>query len=373
MKVFQLPSRPSRPRHAATAAGYGSAALLDGDLMGPGGAVRPLGGAMAASQQRLSDTLTLEEQRACAPLLPYLNLPGLRDLLVQQRGVAVEIWVDTGGGLEKITAPQLMPQLAPQQLRGMAVQLLAVGGRQLDELHPAADTQIGSGIRVHAVLEPVAVTGTAISIRVPAKQDLSFAELVEAGLCTPEIAVFLQEAMESRHNLLISGGTGTGKTTLLRALLNTVDHTQRIITIEDVAELRLSHPHHVGLETRAANSESNGEVTLQDLLQQALRMRPDRLVLGECRGAELATLLTALNTGHNGGAGTIHASSLRDVPARIEALGALAGLSSVAIAKQFVSAVHVVVQLARHENQYRLTQLGRPQLSAAGTLEIGEL
>lgn len=313
--------------------------------------------------------MTLEEQRACAPLLRYLQLPGLRDLLVQQRGEAVEIWADTGSGLEKLPEPRLQPG----QLRPLATNMLAAGGRQLDELHPAADVQLGAGVRVHAVLEPVAVTGTAISIRIPAHKTLTFDELVAAGLCGIDCADYLLEAVQDRHNLLISGGTGTGKTTLLRALLNLVQPTQRIITIEDVAELRLSHPHHVALEARAANSEANGEITLQDLLQQALRMRPDRLVLGECRGAELATLLTALNTGHNGGAGTVHASSLRDVPARIEALGALAGLSAQAIAKQFVSAVHVIVQLGRVDGKHRVLALGRPVLTGDGVLAVQEL
>ncbi|MDO4241951.1 MAG: ATPase, T2SS/T4P/T4SS family [Microbacteriaceae bacterium] len=315
----------------------------------------------------VSATLPLAAQRACGWLLPVLDTPGLGDLLVQVREGRVETWADYGAGeLQQIDTPDI----TPEQLREQAVALLAAGGRQLDELHPCQDAHLGRGVRVHAALAPVAVHGTALSIRVPAVRFPGFDDLVAAGLCDRSTAEVLRQAIDQRYNLLVTGGTGAGKTTLLRALLELVPGTQRIITIEDVAELRLQHPHHVALEVRNANSESAGAVSLDELLRQSLRMRPDRLVLGECRGVEIATLLTALNTGHNGGAGTLHASTVRDVAARVEALGALAGLSERAIAKQFTAAVHLVVQLERVSGVHKITALGVPHLNALGTLEV---
>jgi pilus assembly protein CpaF len=202
---------------------------------------------------------------------------------------------------------------------------------------------------------------------------LGFAQLTAGGFCSPGHAALLRSAVEQRSNLLVTGSTGSGKTTVLAALLDLVAPDERVITIEDVAELRLTHPHWVALEARQANSEGVGALSLDRLLREALRMRPDRIVLGECRGAELLTLLTALNTGHDGGAGTLHASSLADVPARLEALGALAGLPAEALARQVCAALHYVVHLERTAaGQHRVAAIGRFRLRG-GVLDIAEV
>jgi pilus assembly protein CpaF len=182
--------------------------------------------------------------------------------------------------------------------------------------------------------------------------------------------VRLTDAVVRRRNILISGAAGTGKTSLLAALLAEAPTTERIVTIEDVAELRIDHPHIVALEARQANIEGAGAVGVERLLREALRMRPDRIVLGECRGAEVRELLTALNTGHDGGAGTLHANSMADVPSRLESLGALAGMSTAAVARQVASAIDLVVHLERREGRRVIAEIGAPRIGAAGQLEV---
>ncbi len=326
----------------------------------PRGASRVAGAgpspAARAAQAPRSGVLGIEARRALGALLPLLDDPELRDVLVHVRGGAGELWLDRGGGAEPVAGWRA----PPPAVRRLAVALIAAGGRQLDELHPCADVHLGAGIRAHAVLPPISVEGAAVSIRVPRIAPPGFDELVAGGLCDAMTAERLRGAVLARLNLLITGGTGSGKTTLLAALLDLAPAGERILTIEDVAELRLSHPHRVALEARPANSEGVGELTVDRLLREALRMRPDRIVLGECRGAEVATLLAALNTGHEGGAGTLHANRLVDVPARLEALGALAGFSPAALARQAVSALHLVVHLERSvSGGHRIAGFGR--------------
>src|SRR5690606_7492579 len=217
----------------------------------------------------------------------------------------------------------------------------------IDDQSPCVDVRLASGIRVHAVLAPVATGGTAVSVRIPRVQAADLDALAALGAFDDRQHTWLRELVAARANILITGGTGTGKTTLLAALLPAVAENERIVTIEDVAELRPAHPHHVSLEARQANLEGAGSITLARLVRESLRMRPDRLIVGECRGEEVRELLTALNTGHDGGAGTLHASGLADVPARLEALGALAGMDAPALARQVVSAFTVVIHLAR--------------------------
>lgn len=285
-----------------------------------------------------------------------LDWPELRDVLIQVVNGEGRLWFDHAGRMRQL--PEW--RASPEAVRELAVGLIAAGGRHLDELNPCADVRLGDGIRVHAVLPPACVSGAAISIRVPRITPLDFAQLTSTEFCDSKQRDLLSSAIAERSNLLVTGGTGSGKTTVLGALLDLASPEERVITIEDVAELRLTHQHWVALEVRQANSEGVGSLPLERLLREALRMRPDRIVLGECRGAELLTLLTALNTGHDGGAGTLHASSLADVPARLEALGALGGLSAVALARQVCAALHLVVHLERtRAGTHRLAAIGR--------------
>lgn len=305
-------------------------------------------------------------RRLFGGLLPLIDDPAVRDLLIVVRDGFGALWIDRGGGAEALPTWSV-PAAAVDRL---AVSLIAAGGRHLDELGPCADVRLGDGIRVHAVLAPVATRGTVISIRLPATGVIEFRGLVREGLCTAAVQKFLEGAVAARRNILITGGTGSGKTTLLTALLGLVQDTERILTIEDVAELRPQHRHHVSLEARQANIEGVGEISLDRLLREALRMRPDRIVLGECRGPELATLLSALNTGHDGGAGTLHANRIEDVPARLEALGLLAGLPLAALARQVVAALHVIVHVGRSGGRHRIEQTGTFRLGIGDQLEV---
>ena len=212
------------------------------------------------------------------------------------------------------------------EVRRLAQRLAAVVGRRLDDSSPFVDARLADGTRVHAVLASVATPGTCLSLRVPAARTFSLADCVAGGSVSPAAAEVLRRVVEHRLAFLISGGTGSGKTTLLAALLGLVGPQQRIVIVEDSRELNPAHPHVVRLEGRPVNAEQRGAITLTDLVRQALRMRPDRLVVGEVRGAEIADLLTAMNTGHEGGCGTVHANSAADVPARLEALAALGHL-----------------------------------------------
>jgi pilus assembly protein CpaF len=265
------------------------------------------------------------------------------------------VWVDRGNGIES------RPPLGIDEtgLRDLAVRLIGLGGRHIDEATPCVDVRLQDGIRVHAVLPPISTGGTLLSVRLPRVRRMSLADLEEAGFFERVPLATVAALVDRRVNILISGAGGSGKTTLLGALLGSAAPTDRIVAIEDVAELQVRHPHFVSLESRQANLEGAGQLGLERLVREALRMRPDRLVLGECRGAEIRELLAALNTGHDGGAGTVHANSLADVPARIEALGALAGLGPAAIATQTVSAIGAVLHLERIGGVRRLAQIGR--------------
>jgi pilus assembly protein CpaF len=247
---------------------------------------------------------------------------------------------------------------------------MALGGRHIDEATPCVDARLHDGIRVHAVLPPVSTRGTLLSIRLPRVRRLSLTDLASAGFFPHGGRELVAALVARRENVLVTGAGGSGKTTFLSAMLGAAPPAERIVAIEDVAELRVDHPHVVSLEARQANLEGAGAVSLERLVREALRMRPDRLVLGECRGAEVRELLAALNTGHDGGAGTLHANSLADVPARLEALGALAGMSPDAIARQTVSAIGIVLHLERRDGVRMLAQTGRFELDARGRLRV---
>jgi pilus assembly protein CpaF len=286
------------------------------------------------------------ELQGAGPLEPLLALPGVTDVLVNGPGA---VWFDRGRGLER-AAVRFADDAA---VRRLAQRLAAGAGRRLDDAMPYADAVLSDGTRLHAVLPPLAEQ-TTLSLRVLARRPLDLAALVGRGAMSGSIAELLVAVVRARIAFVISGGTGSGKTTLLAALLAAVPPDERILLIEDAPELAVGHPHVVRLVARAANVEGAGEVGLRELVRQALRMRPDRLIVGEFRGAEMVELLVALNTGHDGGAATLHANSAADVPARFAALGALAGLPSAAVTNLVASAVDVVVHLRRNRDGRRM-------------------
>jgi pilus assembly protein CpaF len=274
------------------------------------------------------------------PLEPLLRSPEVTDVLVNGPDA---IYVDRGRGLERVdlTFP------SDQAVRRLAQRLAASGGRRLDDATPHVDVRLRDGTRFHAVLSPLARPGTVLSLRVPRQRVLSMEDLMAAGTVSDDGARLLRLVVERRLAFLVSGGTGSGKTTLLNSLLSLARPAERLLLVEDASELRPDHPHVVGLEARPPNIEGAGEITLRTLVRQALRMRPDRLVVGEVRGAEVVELLAALNTGHEGGCGTIHANSAADVPARVEALALAAGLGREAAHSQFLAGVDLVLHLGR--------------------------
>jgi pilus assembly protein CpaF len=280
------------------------------------------------------------ETRGAGLLDPLLALPDVTDVLVNGPD---QVYVDRGRGLE----PMAVRFDDDDAVRRLAQRLAGQAGRRLDDASPWVDARLHDGTRLHAVLAPLARPGTVISLRVPARRSYTLAGLREVGSLSDDGLQLLQRLVSSRAAFLVTGGTGSGKTTLLSALLSQVAPTERIVVVEDATELRPDHPHVVGLEARPANAEGAGQVTVRDLVRQALRMRPDRLVVGEVRGAEVVDLLAALNTGHEGGCGTVHANSTADVPARFEALGVAAGLPRAAVHSQLAAGIDVVVHVAR--------------------------
>lgn len=269
------------------------------------------------------------------------------------------VWCDRGGG----TVEVLGLHIDPESSRRLAMRLVAAGDRHVDEATPCQDVRLSGGLRVHAVLPPIASGGALISVRQSRATPFSLVELAAHGAFERIPQTVLSELVRRRANLLITGAAGSGKTTLLAALLAEAPPHERIVLLEDVAELRVDHPHLVALEARQANLDGAGAIGLDRLVREALRMRPDRIVVGEVRGGELRELLQALNTGHDGGAGTLHANSLRDVPARLEALGSLAGLEPPALARQAVSAFDAVIHIERDA-------AGRRQVVALGQLRL---
>jgi pilus assembly protein CpaF len=298
-------------------------------------AVRVLGpAALSQVAARIGDELL-----GAGPLAPLLRDGAVTDVLVN-RGL---VWVDRGRGLERVA----IDVGGPDEVRRLAQRLAAVAGRRLDDGSPCADVRLPDGTRLHAVLPPVAVAGPYLSLRTFRRYAFTLDELAAAGSVSRAAAELLAAIVAARLAYLVAGGTGTGKTTLLASLLSLVPHTERLVLVEDAAELRPAHPHVVSLQARTSNVEGAGEVSLRDLVRHALRMRPDRLVVGECRGAEVVDLLGALNTGHEGGAATLHANAPSDVPARLEALGLLGGIPRSALHAQLAAALQVVIQVRR--------------------------
>jgi pilus assembly protein CpaF len=285
------------------------------------------------------------ELDGAGPLEPLLALGGVTDVLVNAPD---SVWLDCGRGLER-TGVRFPDDAA---VRRLAQRLAAAAGRRLDDAAPFVDAPLPDGTRLHAVLPPLAPC-TTVSLRVLARRQLALRDLVARGAVPDRVAAVLRAVVDARLAYVVTGGAGVGKTTLLGALLASAGVEERLVLIEDVPELVVDHPHVVRLRTRTPNVEGAGEVGLRELVRQALRMRPDRLVVGEFRGPEMVELLVALNTGHEGGAATLHANSAADVPARFRALGALAGVDGAAVTALVVSALDLVVHLRRSRDGLR--------------------
>jgi pilus assembly protein CpaF len=265
-----------------------------------------------------------------------------------------DVWVERAGHLGR-TDVDLGD---PGRVRALAVRLAALGGQRLDDARPTVDARLPDGTRLHAVLPPVADGCTLLSLRVVRHRAFDLAALVRSGTVAPDVAPVLHALVRRRASLVLSGATGTGKTTLLSTLLSLADPGERIVLVEESGELVPTHPHVVRLLVRRPNVEGAGAINLVDLVREALRMRPDRIVLGECRGPEVREVLGALNTGHRGGATTLHCNTAADLPARLEALGALAGMSVAALTTQAAGAIDAVVHLCRDDGRRRIAEIG---------------
>jgi pilus assembly protein CpaF len=282
------------------------------------------------------------------PLEPFLDDDEITDILVNG---PFSIYIERRGKLEK-TAGRFRDV---QHVVNVAQRIASAVGRRIDESSPLVDARLADGSRVHIALAPVVLNGGTISIRKFRKQGITIDLMVRQGNLSPAMAQFLQLATQVRANILVSGGTGSGKTTLLNAISRAIDTTQRIVSIEDAVELRLQQPHVVQMETRAANIEGVGEIPQRELVRNALRMRPDRIIVGEVRGAEAFDMLQAMNTGHEGSMSTIHANTPRDAIYRLEnmVLMAAVNLPLRAIRAQIASAINLIVQVERMRDGIR--------------------
>lgn len=304
---------------------------------------------MATSDQNMLVREIVDEIIGYGPLEPLLADQQINDILINGPD---SVYVEIAGVLQKAQTRFIDDDHVMRILR----RILAPLGRRLDESSPMVDARLPDGSRVNAIIPPIALNGPSVSIRKFTKKHLTASDLVNLGSMTHECLDLLADIVQQRRNLLVSGGTGTGKTTILNMLSQYVPKDERIVTIEDSAELQLNHPHIVRLETRPANAEGKGQVSARDLVVNALRMRPDRIILGEVRSGEIIELLQAMNTGHEGSMSTIHANSAKDALIRIETLLAVNGYEAgeQAIARLISSSLDVVVQLARLPNGRRL-------------------
>lgn len=327
-------------------------------------ALRAEGGVLDEAVLDELTTLMVSEVHGAGQLDRLVSDPAVTDVLVN--GPA-SVWIDRGYGLERMTTP-----FADESaVRALAVRLAARAGRRLDDASPFVDARLPSGARLHAVLPPIAADGTTISLRLPARRHFTITDLLQSGFLDEEAASWLRALIASRAAFLVTGGTGSGKTTILGLLLGLVPDHERLVIVEDTTELRPLHPHVVHLEARPANVEGQGAVTLQALVRQALRMRPDRLVVGEVRGAEVVDLLAALNTGHEGGCGTVHANSAADVPARLSALALAAGLPAEGARAQIAAGLDFVLHVVRPSGGGRhLAEIGAVTEVAGGHVEV---
>ena len=289
-----------------------------------------------------------EDVLGLGPLEALLYDPTISDILVNGSS---QVYVERFGKLE------LTPVKFKNDSHLMKIidRIVSRVGRRIDESSPMVDARLMDGSRVNAIIPPLAIDGPSVSIRRFAVDKMALDDLVTRGALTSAMATFLKMAAQSKLNILISGGTGSGKTTMLNAISNFIPNNERIITLEDSAELQLQLPHVLRLETRSANIEGKGEITLRDLVRNSLRMRPDRIVIGEVRSGEAFDMLQAMNTGHDGSLATVHANNARDSLSRLENMVSMAGLDmpAKAIRKQIASAVHLIIQLTRMEDGSR--------------------
>ena len=299
-------------------------------------------------EQRDLVTRLLNDMLGLGPLEPLLADESVTDILVNGPN---QVYVERGGKLE-VTDVSFRDDA---HVMNIATRIVTRIGRRVDESSPLCDARLEDGSRVNIIIPPLAVDGPSISIRKFAKKGITLDRMVKTKNLSPQIATVLQVAARSALNILISGGTGSGKTTLLNAISQMIDHGDRIVTIEDAAELQLQQPHVVRLETRPANLEGDGEITMRDLVKNALRMRPDRIIVGEVRSSEAVDMLQAMNTGHEGSLGTIHANNPREALTRLENMIGMAGINlpSKAVRTQIASALDMIVQVARMRDGIR--------------------
>ena len=326
-------------------------------------AVRASGVVLGSRALAELDVAVRAELLGAGPLQRLLEDPDVTDVLVNAPD---EVWVERAGRLVRVA----VDLGTPARVRELAVRLAATGGQRLDDSSPTVDARLPDGTRLHAVLPPVSDGCALISLRVLRRRAFTLAELVASSGVAPALVPVLRALVLTRANLLVTGATGSGKTTLLSALLSIVPDDERIVCIEESGELTPHHPHVVRLLARRANVDGAGEVPLAELVRQALRMRPDRIVLGECRGAEVRDVLTALNTGHEGGCATLHANTAADVPARLEALASLAGMTREAVAAQAASAFDAVLHLRRDGPRRYLAEVAVVRRSPGGELVV---
>jgi pilus assembly protein CpaF len=306
-------------------------------------------GELAAAVDRdalISDVL--DEALGLGPLETYLADDSVSEIMVN---APAEVYVERAGRLERVEKGFS----SPRAVLGVIERIVAPLGRHVDESSPFVDARLPDGSRVNAIIPPLALKGPALTIRKFKRDLLTAGDLIGSGTLTPAMAAFLETCVRARRNVVVSGGTGTGKTTLLNVLSGYIPETERIVTIEDAAELRLPQDHWVQLEARPPNIEGKGAVTIRDLVRNSLRMRPDRIVVGECRGGEALDMLQAMNTGHDGSLTTLHANSPRDALARLETMVLMSGMELPvrAIREQIASAVHLVVQQQRYADGTR--------------------
>jgi len=311
----------------------------------------------------------LDEAVGLGPLEPLLAAPGVTEIMVNRYD---EIYIEREGRLWRHAGAFT----SEQSVRWVIERIVTPLGRRIDESSPMVDARLPDGSRVHAIIPPVALKGASLTIRKFPQRRPGMPDLLAAGSLSEAMARFLALCVRMRKNLVVSGGTGSGKTTLLNILSNEIPDGERVVTIEDAAELRLNHEHLVALEARPANQEGRGRIDIRELVRNALRMRPDRIVVGECRGAEAFDMLTAMNTGHEGSLTTLHANSTRDALARLESMILMAGMDlPLAVVREHIAAsIDIIVQQARLADGRRVvTSVAEVTGMESGRIQLQEL